>query len=134
MGAMGAAPSVLSQLTVLRRELSGFRGSSIGTLRQLMESFPDGWARRRAVCALLDAEIPAGVEDALELVSGLGRELDRSWCLGLLARRGELRGSVLTRALDLVASPHGRRRLTRIIREESSRGERGASRSAARDS
>ena len=96
MGAMGAQQSVFSQLRVLRRELSGFAGSSIDTLRELIETFPDGWARRRALSALLETGIPAGnPKDALELVSCLDRELDRRWCLGLLARKGDLRGAIL---------------------------------------
>ena len=111
MGAMGAAHSVLSQLRVLRRELAGFKGSSVATLRELIENFPDGWARRRALCALLEEGIPTEVNEALELVSCLERDLDRRWCLGVLARRGELRGSVLSRALDLVDSPFGKKRL-----------------------
>jgi hypothetical protein len=114
MGAMGAASSVLSQLRVLRRELSGFKGSSVATLRELIEAFPDGWARRRALCALLEEGIPADIRDVLELVSCLDRELDRRWCLGLLARRGDLRGSILNRALDLVESSYGKRHLTVI--------------------
>lgn len=114
MGAMGAASTVLSQLRVLRRELSGFQGSSLATLRELIESFPDGWARRRALCALLEEGIPSHVTDALELVSCLDRELDRRWCLGLLARDGRLRGTELDRALDLVASPFGKKRLAAV--------------------
>ena len=114
MGAMGAAQSVFSQLRVLRRELSGFKGSSNDTLLELIEAFPDGWARRRALCALLDAGIPAETRDALDLVSSLGRELDRRWCLALLARRGDLRGADLNRALDLVDSEFSKRRLTTI--------------------
>ena len=112
MGAMGAEQSVFSQLRVLRRELSGFTGSSIATLHELIETFPDGWARRRALCALLEAGIPADTRDALELVSCLGRELDRRWCLGLLARKGDLRGALLSQALDLVDSEFAKRRLT----------------------
>jgi hypothetical protein len=111
MGAMGAASSVLSQLRVLRRELSGFKGSSVPTLRELIASFPDGWVRRRALCALLEEGIPSQTSDALDLVSTLGRELDRRWCLGVLARRGMLRGSALTRALEMVEAPFGKRRL-----------------------
>jgi hypothetical protein len=111
MGAMGAAPSVLSQLRVLRREVSGFRGSSVATLRELIEAFPDGWGRRRALCALLEERIPAETRDAVELVACLDRELDRRWCLGLLARRGGLHGAVLARALELVESPFAKRRL-----------------------
>lgn len=112
MGAMGAERSVLSQLRVLRRELSGSQGSSIDTLRELIEAFPEGWARRRALCALLEAGIPAETRDALELVSALDRGSDRRWCLGILARRGRLRGAALRQALDLVDSPLARRRLT----------------------
>ncbi len=116
MGAMGAEQSVFSQLRVLRRELSGFAGSSVDTLRELIEAFPDGWARRRALCALLEAGIPAETWGALELVSRLGHEVDRRWCLGLLARRGELRGALLGRALELVVSDYSKRRLTAIAR------------------
>ena len=108
---MGAEQSVISQLRVLRRELSGFAGSSIDTLRELIEAFPDGWARRRALCALLEAGIPAETRDALELVACLDRELNRRWCLGLLARKGDLRGALLSQALDLVDSEFAKRRL-----------------------
>jgi hypothetical protein len=113
---MGAASSVLSQLRVLRRELSGFRGSSVATLRELIESFPDGWARRRALCALLEEGIPSEAGDALELVSCLGRELDRRWSLGVLAGTGALRASNLNRALELVDSRFGKRRLKALAR------------------
>jgi len=112
--AIGAEHSVLSQLRVLRRELSGFTGSSIDTLRELIKAFPDGWARRRALCALLEAGIPAKPRQALELVSCLGREFDRRWCLGILARKGALIGTLLNRALDLVDSDFSKRRLTAI--------------------
>ena len=112
VGAIGAEHSVLSQLRVLRRELSGFTGSSIDTLRELIKAFPDGWARRRALCALLEAGIPAKPRQALELVSCLGRELDRRWCLGILARKGALIGTLMNRALDLVDSDYSKRRLT----------------------
>ena len=44
--------------------------------------------------------------DALELVATLKSELDKRWCLGILARRGDhLEGSQLNRALSLVSSP-----------------------------
>lgn len=111
MGAMGAAPSVFSQLRVLQRELAGFQGSSIDTLRELIEHFPDGWARRRALSALLEAGVPGETRDAVELVGSLGREFDRRWCLGILARKGDLRGTLLNRALDLVESDYSKRRL-----------------------
>jgi hypothetical protein len=107
-GALGAEPSVLSRLRVLRRELSGFAGSSVETLRELVESFEDGWTRRRALSALLEAGIPERAGDALDLVVTLDRESDRRWCLGILAHRGDLQGSQLHRALDLVRAPEAR--------------------------
>jgi hypothetical protein len=116
MAAMGAEQSVFSQLLVLQRELSGFAGSSTETLRELIEAFPDGWPRRRALCALLRAGVPSETGDALQLVSSLDRELDRRWCLALLARLGVLRGSLLSRALDMVDSDYSKRRLAAIAR------------------
>ena len=110
-GALGAEPSVLSRLLELRREPSRFAGSGVETLRELVQSFEDGWARRRALAACLEAGIPESTGDALELVATLGRESDRRWCLGILASRGDLEGSRLDQALKLVASPSARRRI-----------------------
>jgi hypothetical protein len=115
-GALGAEPSILSRLLELRRELSGMAGSSVETLREVVESFEDGWARRRAVAAFLDAGIPESANGALELVATLGRERDRRWCLGILASRGDLEGPRLDRALELVTSPWARRRIEMAAR------------------
>ena len=111
LGPPDAEPSVLSRLLVLRRELPGFAGSSVETLREFVKGFEDGWARRRALAAFLEAGIPESRDDALDLVATLKRELDRRWCLGILARRGDLSGATLDRALDLVSSPSARRRI-----------------------
>ena len=116
MGALGAEPSVLSQLLVLRRKLAGIAGSSVDTLRELVTSFEDGWARRRALAAILEAGIPESAGDALELVTTLGRESDRRWCLGILASRGDLEGRRLDQALDLVSSSMSRRRIESAAR------------------
>jgi hypothetical protein len=111
LGALGAEHSLISQLRVLRRELSGFEGSSLDTLRQVLEVFPDGWSRRRALCAMLEAGLPADAGEAIELVALLERESDRGWCLGILARAGRLWGPHLQQALELVRSPAARRRI-----------------------
>lgn len=114
--ALGAQRSLLSRLLVLRRELASFAGSSRGTLQQLVESFPDGWARRRAVASLLEGGLAAEPADALALVAALGRERDRGWCLTILAGRGLLRGAQLERALALLGAPALRRRLETVAR------------------
>jgi hypothetical protein len=112
-----AERSTLSQLRALRRELPQFEGASVATLSELVGIFPDGWVRRRAVCTLLEGGVVLALVDALELVSALERESDRRWCLGLLARRAELGGANLDRALELVSSPSSRRRLRTAARE-----------------
>jgi hypothetical protein len=114
LAALEAEPSSLARLRALRREMAGLRGSGLATIRRLLEIFPNGWVRRRALVALISAGVPAKAEDALELIPGLDREVDRRWCLGALARRGDLTGEALERSLRLVASPAGRRRLQNI--------------------
>ena len=111
MGALGAEGSVFSQLRVLHREVGGFAGSSVETLGDLIVGFPDGWARRRALSALISEGIPENARDAVMLVATLENERDRSWCLGTLARRGDLRGPVLKQALELLRSEFTRNRL-----------------------
>jgi hypothetical protein len=112
--ALGQKSSSFSRLRVLDREVNGFRVSSLETLRDALDTFPDGWVRRRALAALIAAGIPSDPQQALELIGGLEREIDRRWCLGALARRGDLKGSALERSLELVASPAWRRRLQNI--------------------
>jgi hypothetical protein len=109
--ALGASSSSFSRLRALDREIKGFGGSSLETLREVLDTFPDGWVRRRALAALISEGIPTDPQQALELIGGLEREIDRRWCLGALARRGDLKGAVLERSLGLVASPAWQRRL-----------------------
>ena len=106
-----AERSVLGRLQLLRRELGGLGGARIGAVRRLLEAFPESWARRRALNALFEAGIPAKPNEALDLVAELDSELDRRWCLGTLANRGELQGRTLDRALELLTSPASRRRV-----------------------
>jgi len=112
--ALEAEPSSLARLRALGGGMAGLRGSGLATIHRLLEIFPDGWVRRRALVALISAGVPAKADDALELIASLDREVDRRWCLGALARRGDLTGEALERSLRLVASPAGRRRLQNI--------------------
>jgi len=109
--ALGAESSSFSRLRVLEREMRAFQGSSLGTIREVLETFPNGWVRRRALVALITAGVPPDGAQALQLIAGLEREVDRQWCLGALAQRGELKGSVLEGSLELVNSAAGRRRM-----------------------
>jgi len=109
--ALAQDPTVLSRLRRLRRELPGVAGAEAEALLGVIEAFPEGWARRRALAALLEAGIPADPGQAVDLVADLEREFDRRWCLGILARRSVLERETLARALDLLTSPAARRRL-----------------------
>jgi hypothetical protein len=106
-----AGGSVLDRLRVVRRAIPELRTASPREIQRTLENLPELWARRRAVVALIEAGVPAGVGDALDLVEDLDRPLDRSWCLAALARRGGLEGDDLGRALTMLASPAARRRI-----------------------
>ena len=112
--ALEAESSSLARLRVLDREMGGIQGASPGTIRELLEVFPEGWVRRRALTALITAGIPSSASQTLDLIAGLDHEVDRRWCLGAMARRGDLRGQLLERSLQLLESPAGRRRLQNI--------------------
>ena len=113
-GALGAGASSFSRLRVLERDMKRIRGSSLATLRGLLDTFPGGWARRRALAAMIAAGVPSRAAYAIDLIADLESEIDRRWCLGALAQRGDLRGSHLQRSLELVASPAARRRIENI--------------------
>lgn len=105
--------SVLRRLRRIRDQRAEFASAPVSRLRSALDTFPEPWARRRALCFLLAEGIPADIGDALDLVADLERPTDRRWCLGALAERGDLIGEDLDRALDLLASSSARRRLAR---------------------
>lgn len=82
------------------------------SLRSLVEGFPDGWARRRALVELLRTGSPPALRDALALLDILGSDRDRLWCLGTLADR-ELTAADREALLAAASSPTARRRLER---------------------
>jgi len=102
----------LRRLSAATAELGSLPGDQ---LRRLVEAFPRGWARRRAVTTLLKAEVPRSLALAIDLVAGLERERDRAWCLAtLLATRRGVDSGLLECALGCVSSPAARRRLERL--------------------
>jgi len=114
--AVGVERSVLHRLRALQRALPDLADSGVEGLGELIDAFPDGWVRRRALSALIKAGIPQRASDAVKLVaSTLDRELDRRWCLGVLARRGDLQGASLDQANELLSSPSARRRLAASV-------------------
>ncbi|MGE5235785.1 MAG: hypothetical protein ACM3O7_05520 [Acidobacteriota bacterium] len=85
-----AAPSVLARLWILRDNLPALAGESVGAIRQVLDAFPEPWARRRAIAAMLGAGVPEALADGLKLIDDLAAPHDRRWCLAVLARSREL--------------------------------------------
>lgn len=115
VGALSEAPNLTARFQLLRRRVGEARGLSGEELRPMVEAFPDGWARRRALLELLRSGSPAAFRDALGLVDALGSERDRAWCLGALAEDRPLTASDREALLGTVTSPLARRRLERRL-------------------
>jgi hypothetical protein len=114
-GKLIEAPSLTVRFHILRRHLAEAKGSPADGLRSVVEAFPDGWARRRALVELLRSGSPAALGDALGLVETLGSERDRAWCLGTLAETRAFNLRDREALLAAVASPAARRRLEKRI-------------------
>ena len=67
---------------------------------EVLERFQAGWARRRALCALLERGEPSGVDEALRLVETLQSRASTRWCLSALLQRPELSAADVERVRD----------------------------------
>lgn len=112
---LAEASSLTGRFQILRRHLRDARGLPVDGLRSVVEAFPDGWARRRALVELLSAGSPAALHDALVLVETLGSERDRLWCLGTLAETRPLDPQGRDDLLAAIPSQAARRRLERRL-------------------
>jgi hypothetical protein len=101
----------MTRFRYLRRQLDQLRRLSSTELREVLETFPDGWARRRALSDLIGAGAPAHTADALALIDVLQSPGDRAWCLGTLADSRILTSEERSSLLQAAATPAGRRRL-----------------------
>lgn len=103
--------SAIQRLRALREDITGLGNASVNEVAQRLDAFPEPWARRRALVALIEAGVPDDPARTLDLIAILERPLDRRWCLSALARRGDLKGDDLERALAMLSSPAARRRV-----------------------
>jgi len=88
---------------------------SAAHLGAVLETFPDGWARRRALLELLRAGVPDSLDDAFSLIETLASDRDRLWCLGTLADSREIPEGDREAFLAAASSPAARRRLERRL-------------------
>lgn len=78
------APTTMRRLRLLERQLPRARALDTDGLAQLIEAFPPGWARRRALAALLREGIPDNVIHAVSLIDRLETRTARRWCIGTI--------------------------------------------------
>jgi hypothetical protein len=110
-GAGETTGSVLDRLRAVRNEIPGLRNAGVRDVLARLETLPELWARRRALVEFIDAGVPEDAAEVLDLIEDLDRPMDRRWCLAALARRGDLHGDSLERALAMIVSPAARRRV-----------------------
>lgn len=108
---LAAMPALTARFRLLRRRIGEVRRLSPAELRAILETFPDGWARRRALIDLIEAGAPERTADALSLMDALQSPGDRSWCLGTLADARPLSAEERTALLQAAPTAAGRRRL-----------------------
>jgi len=117
-GTKRARSSVLDRLRAFRESIPTLGNTTVSEIRVGLEGLPEAWARRRALVALIEADVPDDVGQALDLIEDLDRPMDRRWCLSALAVRGDLAGADLERALGMLTSPAARRRVAGLARAE----------------
>ncbi|MEN8164091.1 MAG: hypothetical protein ABFS37_08175 [Acidobacteriota bacterium] len=104
--------SLVDRLVCLREAIPAL-APAVGECRHLVEAFPKGWPRRRALVALLGDGLPVDIGEAIDLIGDLESPADRRWCLGVLADSGDLEGAEAERAMGMTESPTLRRRISR---------------------
>jgi len=112
---LAAVPALTLRFRLLRRHLDETTGLSAAGLGAVLETFPDGWARRRALLELLRGGVPGSLDDAFALIETLGSDRDRLWCLGTLADSREIREGDREAFLAAAGSPTARKRLERRL-------------------
>jgi hypothetical protein len=112
-----ATGSLLGRLGELARRLSELVGAGASELHGVVESFPEGWPRRRALEVLLRSGLPADLREALALVYRLDRPSERMWALTALAMTREFTARDEEALLAAADTPAIRRRLKLRLRQ-----------------
>lgn len=112
---LALADSLSARFRLLKRRVGEAGMLDRKELESLLQEFPDGWPRRRALQALLREGIPGEVKSAMDLIAALDSDLDRRWCtLTLLEEMADDPDAV--RAMSVATSYAAvRRRARRIL-------------------
>lgn len=110
--------SLVTRLCHLRLRARGtaLNGAGRQALLEVVEQFPPGWARRRAVQALLEAGLPDDLPTALELAAAAGTPAGEIWCLSTLVRSRSLSDTALAEVVIRAKTSAARKRLAALAR------------------
>jgi hypothetical protein len=107
---VAAAPSLTVRFRLVRRFLAAGGRLEVGSIRNLLASFPEGWPRRRVLIALLERGMPRVIDDALSLIADLDRPADQRWCAAELLASRELSAEQAQRLHERIPLSSPRRR------------------------
>jgi hypothetical protein len=108
---LAGATQLMSRLRMLGRRAAEAEDHDREQLLQLLELFPAGWSRRRALETLIRAGVPSRLDDLLVLISVLSRPSERLWALTTLVETRQLSRDESEHLLDAAEHPALRRRL-----------------------
>ncbi len=97
--------------------MAEMRELEVEDLERLLETFPEGWARRRAISQMLRAGIPEDFGDAMILVETQNSVSGRLWCLTALVEGRDLDKDERALLLSSDEPPLIKRRLESRLRE-----------------
>jgi hypothetical protein len=80
----------MARFRLLHSSLERDGDSRLGDVAQLLDAFPAGWARRRALAALLRHQLPGNLDAALAFIEQQESSAARRWCLSTILDHWEL--------------------------------------------
>jgi hypothetical protein len=114
---LSTSSSLVARLRRARELTAEMQDLGVGNLERLLECFPEGWARRRALAQMLRAGIPEDFRDAMTLVSTQRSASARLWCLTALIDSRALEEGEREFLLSSDEAPLVKRRLESRLRE-----------------
>ena len=114
---LATSTSLVSRFRRVRELIVGMRHLEIEHLERLLETFPEGWARRRAITQMLRAGVPEDFDDAMILVGTQRCVSGRIWCLTALVEGRDLDKDEIAFLLSSEEPPLIKRRLESRLRE-----------------
>ena len=82
--------SLVRRLAMARELLENAQGWSVDQLGILLDAFPQDWARRRILSAMLVGGLPGDTAQAIDLIGSLNSRASRRWCVSLLLHERQL--------------------------------------------